>query len=164
MLIFLRSLIALGCWLMGTCFGFLLTLALAGWPDGGSYGPGPFFILPLAAIYGLPVWAVTFLPLFFALKDNSLLWKPYLAAPLGVTAGFLGFEALLGGRLSNLTHGPFDERVIAWMPLFIGMFTFLLGAILSSIISIVLPCWLGRRLRELERILKTIEDRTRRCS
>jgi len=129
MLIIRRLIWALCCWLFGTGIGFTLSIGLAGWPDGGSYGIPPIVILPAILLYGLPVWLFAFLPSYFIIKDRSIFWNPILASIFGATAGFLGLLILLGGNSNDLIKEPTDERALAWMPLFIGAFTFFLGSL-----------------------------------
>ncbi len=125
----LRIFWAISCWVLGTGLGFILSIALAGWPEGNGYGIPPLALLPSMLLFGLPVWVATFLPPFFLIKDRQIFWNPILASTFGAFAGFLGFLILLGGNINNLTQGPADERALAWTPLFIGAFTFLLGSL-----------------------------------
>lgn len=132
MRVFIRIILAAACWLGGTLLGFIVLLVSAGWPTGEPYGPSPIILLPAMAFYGSPVWLIFFVPLFFAVRDRSLWWQPWLSGIFGAAAGLIGLMVLLGGTLASLVSGPADERLIAWVPLFIGAFTFLLGSIVKQ--------------------------------
>ncbi len=127
-----RVLLAITCWVIGTGLGFALSVGLAGWPNGAGYGIPPIALLPSILFFGFPVWFIAFLPPYFAFKDRCIFWFPLVSGLVGALAGFLGFILILGGHFNNLIKGPADERALAWMPLFIGAFTFLLGSVIKQ--------------------------------
>lgn len=99
---------------------------------GGSWGD-PDWVIVIAFIWvALPLWLIVFLPLFFAFKKRSRIWRWYVSIPLGGLCGLIGYLVTMRGDSSSLFTGPADERVFSWLPVVIGALTFLGGAIFKS--------------------------------
>ena len=127
---FLRFLLSIIALVFGSLCGFIYQCIVLGVPDRSSYLPAWAF-LALILAYALPVWLVTFVPLYLIFPCKTVLWRWYICSPLGAVLGFLGSLVLLGGKLSSLTSG--SDMAANWIPIVVGAATFAIGGFFKFI-------------------------------
>jgi len=86
----------------------------------------PILIYGFVVVYAFPLWLFAFLPLFICVAPKSLLWRWYVAPPLGAVLGFVA------GLIAFGAHFDTSDNVgvrISITPTIIGFLLFLFGTV-----------------------------------